>query len=175
MPVKYVMGLDETGKAEVLTEQDISSLPEVGPGLLAMDLWVNRETPANLSSREDPTAGKSFTHEPPDGGALFRVIDFQAGQRRSVESMQALHAAIGSVHVPSDNEFTQVKDPTMHKTDTLNYFCLLYGELWALSEGRDVLLRPGDVMIQKGCMHGWRNTGTQVARLMCVLIDARPA
>jgi quercetin dioxygenase-like cupin family protein len=60
----------------------------------------------------------------------------------------------------------------MHKTDTLNYFVLLTGQLWALSEGKDVLMKPGDVLVQKGCMHGWRNDGKELARLFCVLIDA---
>ena len=43
-----------------------------------------------------------------------------------------------------------------------------------LSEGRDVLLEPGDFVIQKGCMHGWRVEGDEPAVLGCVLIDAHP-
>jgi len=76
------------------------------------------------------------------------------------------------VHIPSPEDLAKAKHPSMHKTDTLNYFVLLTGRLWALSEGRDVLLTPGDILIQKGCMHGWRNDGSEVARLFCVLVDA---
>src|SRR5688572_33465290 len=126
MPTKYVMALDASGKSDVVLEQDITHLPSPAPGLTAMDLWVNSQTPADLSAAADPAEG-SFVHEPPDGGAVFRVIDFQPGQQRTIESMRAVHAAIGSVHVPSDAEFKVIKDPSLHKTDTLNYFCIVSG------------------------------------------------
>ena len=63
----------------------------------------------------------------------------------------------------------------MHKTDTLNYFVVTEGEVWSMSEGRDVLLKAGDVMIQKGCMHGWRNDSDKRCVLMAILIDAKAA
>ena len=175
MPKKYVMGVKADGKADVLSEQDITVLPTAAPGLVGMDLWLNRETPADLSDATDPVAGKPMTHEPPDGGAVFRVLEFMPGNQHTQEVMQALHASIDSVHVPTEEEFAELKHPSMHKTDTLNYFVLMTGQLWALTEGRDVLLMPGDVLVQRGCMHGWRNDGTEVARLVCVLIDSLPA
>ena len=175
MPKKYVMENNAQGRSHVSYEQDITTLPEVAPKLFAMDLWVNKETPADLSGREDPTLGASFLHEPPDGGAIFRIVDYMPGQERTVEDAKRMHAAIGSVHVPSDGEFKELKHPSMHKTDTINYMTLAFGELWALCEERDVLLKPGDVLIQKGCMHGWRNTSDKPARLIAVLIDSKPA
>ena len=39
-----------------------------------------------------------------------------------------------------------------------------------------MLLKPGDVMIQKGgCMHGWDNRSDKPAVLVAILIDAAPA
>jgi mannose-6-phosphate isomerase-like protein (cupin superfamily) len=171
MTTKYVFGLDGEGRSDLVFQEDISNLPSFGPGFHGMDLWLNRQTPADMTAPEDPVQGKPMVHEPPDGGAIFRVLDFMPG-RQSAEDMLATHQNLQSVHVPVHME--ALKDPTMHKTDTLNYFCLLSGELWALSEKTDVLLRPGDVMIQKGCMHGWRNDGNEPARLICVLVDAHP-
>lgn len=171
MPTKYVFGLRPDGRSDVTHEEDISVLPEFGNGLRGMDLWLNRETPADLSSSDDPVVGKPMVHEPPDGGAIFRVLDILPG-KASKEDYIAVHRNLQSIHVPE--HFDSLKDPSMHKTDTLNYFSLVAGELWALSEGRDVLMRPGDVIVQQGCMHGWRNDGTATARLICVLIDACP-
>lgn len=172
MAKKYVMGLNRDGRSDVVFEEDITVLSAFGPGLHGMDLWLNRETPADMTGTEDPVRGKAMIHEPPDGGAIFRVLEFKPGQL-TAEDMLATHRNLQSIHVPE--EMGALKDPTMHKTDTLNYFCLLSGELWALSEESDVLLRPGDVIVQKGCMHGWRNDAAEPARLICVLIDAHPA
>jgi quercetin dioxygenase-like cupin family protein len=37
------------------------------------------------------------------------------------------------------------------------------------------LKNPGDVVIQKGTAHAWKNPGTEWTRLASILIDAKPA
>lgn len=45
-----------------------------------------------------------------------------------------------------------------------------------LSDGSETHLKTaGDVVIQKGNMHAWKNPGSEWARWVCVLIDAEPA
>jgi quercetin dioxygenase-like cupin family protein len=43
-----------------------------------------------------------------------------------------------------------------------------------LTEGQDVLLQAGDVIVQKGGKHGWRNDGPDDCVLVGVLVDGRP-
>jgi hypothetical protein len=148
MPKKYVCDVAAGGKSDVTIEQDITTIPPIVPGLMAMDLWSNTETPADLNRPGDPTAGKGFLHEPPDGGAILRILDFLPESERPALDTRALHKDIGSVHIPSEEYLSKAKHPSMHKTDTLNYFVLLTGQLWALSEGKDILLKPGDVLVQ---------------------------
>ena len=168
MPKKYVMANRSDGTSDIVIDEEIAA-----DNLI--DVWVNSDTPATLSDAADPTAGAAFLHEPPDGGAIFRRIVFTRDMTdMSAEQVVALHQAINSIHVPTVEELKAAKHPSMHKTDTLNYFILLSGRLWMLSEGRDVLLEPGDFVIQKGCMHGWRVEGDEPAVLGCVLIDAHP-
>lgn len=175
MPQKYVFANTQNGRSDIVSQVDLAELTIHGSFLRATDLWLNRETPADLSTSEDPVVGRPMSHEPPDGGAVFRMLVFPPVGSASKDELLAFHSEANSVHVPASAEFPTLKDPSMHKTDTLNYFCLVYGELWALSEGRDVLMRPGDVVIQQGCMHGWRNDGSEDACLICVLIDSKPA
>ena len=114
-------------------------------------------------------------HEPPHGGAVFRLIHFLPRQRNlSNADALRMHALLKSSHVPSASELTSAKDPTMHKTNTLNYMALLSGELWMLTEVHDVLLKAGDVLIQSGGIHGWRNDGSEPAVLLAILVDAIP-
>lgn len=45
-----------------------------------------------------------------------------------------------------------------------------------LDDGTEkVLDKPGDVVIQRGTMHAWRNPGPEWTRWTCVLVDADPA
>ena len=176
MPKRYVMGNRADGKSDVLIEDAI----EISAEKRAKELWLNRETPADLSQPGDPVSEQRMMHEPPDGGALFRVVVFPpkggkgAFEEMTPEQMIDYHKLIHSVHIPSVEYLRSAKHPTMHKTDTLNYFIVTEGEMWALSEGRDVLMKAGDVMIQKGCMHAWRNDSDKPCVLMAILIDAKP-
>lgn len=45
-----------------------------------------------------------------------------------------------------------------------------------MEDGTEYLLEnPGDVVIQKGTLHAWRNPGPEVARWAAVIVDAEPA
>jgi mannose-6-phosphate isomerase-like protein (cupin superfamily) len=62
----------------------------------------------------------------------------------------------------------------MHTTETVDYVCVLSGEVTlVLDNGAEVPLRPGDCLVQNGTRHGWRNTGTEPARLLVALVGAR--
>jgi len=168
---RYVMGNRNDGLSDVLIEDEINLTSEK----TSKELWKNTETPADLSvSGGDPVADQKILHEPPDGGALFRILMVppKSGPDPTPEQVIEFHKSIHSVHIPTLEYLRKAKHVTMHRTDTLNYFVLIEGELWALSEGRDVLLKAGDVIIQKGCMHGWRNDSDKRAVLLAILIDA---
>ncbi len=167
MARKYVMANGSDGRSDILIGKDV-------PAEGAIDLWINFETPADLSSAADPTEGRTLLHEPPRGGALFRTVTFpRALNDVTPEQMLQLHQGLNSEHVPTLDELRAAKHPTMHSTDSLNYFVLVSGRLWMLSEEGDVLLEPGDFVIQQGCMHGWRVESEEPAVLACVLIDAQ--
>lgn len=170
---RIVMGTRPDGLSDVLFEDDLT----FGDELHVRDLWLNRETPAEVASTADPTAGQPFIHEPPDGGAVFRfmvVPPRSKAQWPTPEETVAYHKSIHSVHVPTLEYLRSAKHVTMHRTDTLNYFVVTEGELWTLSEGKDVRLQPGDCLVQLGCMHGWDNRSDKRAVLAAVLVDAKP-
>ena len=51
---------------------------------------------------------------------------------------------------------------------------MLSGEIYALMDEGEVLLRAGDVLVQRGTNHAWSNRADEPARLAFVLIDAEP-
>lgn len=166
MARRYVMATRKDGLSDVIIENDVTQGSVV-------DLWINRETPADISLHADPT-NPVPDHEPPDGGAIFRVVTFTKEMNAVTPGMAvAMHQQLKSVHVPTLEYLQAAKHPSMHKTDTLNYFVVVSGRIWALSEDKDVLLEPGDYIIQHGCMHGWRVESDEPAVIAAVLIDAK--
>ncbi|PFH54440.1 hypothetical protein AMATHDRAFT_134496 [Amanita thiersii Skay4041] len=64
----------------------------------------------------------------------------------------------------------------MHRTSSVDYNILVTGELIHITEdGTEKHLKAGDIVIQKGTMHSWRNPSSSWARLVSVLIAAEPA
>ena len=67
------------------------------------------------------------------------------------------------------------RHPGFHKTDTIDYAIVLKGEIWALMDQGETLLKQGDVIVQRGTNHAWSNRTEEPAVLAFVLIDAKPS
>jgi hypothetical protein len=50
---------------------------------------------------------------------------------------------------------------------------MLQGELTAILDEEETVLRAGDVLIQRGTNHAWANRSGQPARIAFILIDAK--
>jgi quercetin dioxygenase-like cupin family protein len=59
----------------------------------------------------------------------------------------------------------------MHRTDSVDYAIILTGEIYMLLDDEDVLLKAGDVVIQRGTNHAWSNRGTETCIIAFVLVD----
>ena len=81
------------------------------------------------------------------------------------------------IHVPPAGTCGAVgtrKPPDAHDRHTVDYGFLLGGEIsLELDDGKVVAPKPGDVVVQNGTRHAWRNPGTKPATLFFVLIGAR--
>src|SRR5438034_64810 len=61
-----------------------------------------------------------------------------------------------------------------HTTDTTDFGVLLSGNMaLELDDGAEVLLSPGDVLIENGTRHRWRVVGDVPATLASFIIGAR--
>src|SRR5260370_12307962 len=66
------------------------------------------------------------------------------------------------------------EDPAMHKTNTVDYAVVFDGEIWLeLDDGKTVHLKKGDVVVQNGTRHAWRNRDTAPVTMLFFLNGAR--
>jgi quercetin dioxygenase-like cupin family protein len=65
---------------------------------------------------------------------------------------------------------------TMHRTVSLDYGCVLEGEVeLLLDSGEKRMMKRGDVAIQRGTMHQWINhSKTEWTRMLFVLQESKP-
>ena len=64
----------------------------------------------------------------------------------------------------------------MHRTNSIDYGIVVSGALeLELDDGATTLLHPGDIVVQRGTMHLWRNpSANELCRIVFVLTEANP-
>lgn len=61
----------------------------------------------------------------------------------------------------------------MHRTHSIDYDIVLDGEIWLeLDDGAETLLKAGDIVVQGGTRHAWRNRNDCDATMVFVLVGA---
>lgn len=58
-----------------------------------------------------------------------------------------------------------------HSTESIDYAIMLSGELWMQLEEKEVRLKPGDIVIQRGTNHNWVNRGTEPCVIAFILLS----
>ncbi len=68
----------------------------------------------------------------------------------------------------------ETDDPSMHRTDTVDYILVVSGEVsLELDDGQTVPLTAGDCLVQNGTRHAWRNTSSAPCMLAFAIVGAR--
>jgi quercetin dioxygenase-like cupin family protein len=62
----------------------------------------------------------------------------------------------------------------MHATDTIDFVVVLSGSIVFVTETGETLLHAGDVLVDRGIVHAWRNDGDEACRIVTVLCPAHP-
>lgn len=163
---RIITGHDANGRAIIVSDENCPHAdPILGQEYLATtEMWVTA-VPADNNIPGDPV---TLPHRvpPPEGGAVFRVVEFPPDKdfRATLRSDQQLVA--GSSGAPGKQ--------MLHRTRSVDFVVVMAGEIWCVMDEGEVLMRAGDVMIQRGTNHDWQNRGDKPARVAFTLIDALP-
>jgi len=140
------------------------------PGLALTDLWETQGAPASNAGDAD-AADRPIKLEPPRNGTIVRIVEFPPDSTRpQANDGSAGFKAIGASHAQDKHS----SDPMMHKTSTVDYIIVLKGEIYAIMETGEKLLRAGDVLIQRGTNHSWSVRGSEPCIVAAVLVSAKP-
>ena len=169
---RVVTGNDAQGRSCVLYD---SAAPRVkasafkqGTGMT--DIWMYEQAPAPIGGTRDD-GDLPFHFEPPENGGRLRIVESAPRPARydpaEDKYLTAEHAPRktegGTWERGGQNLFTT----RTHKSETLDYGILLAGERVLVTDAGEHVITPGDVVIQIGSWHAWRETcGSQMAFVM---------
>ena len=164
---RVVTGHDDSGTAIIAMDGEAQNIRvRKANGLTSTLLWVEDETPSDNSGNIDK-AGRDIGVAPPDGGSVFRIVDFTPDT--DGVSNEEMKKELGL----DPDSSGPVRHPGMHRTRSIDYGIVLSGEIDMLVDEDEVHLTAGDVVVQRGTNHAWANRGTEPCRIAFILIDAK--
>jgi quercetin dioxygenase-like cupin family protein len=169
---RVVTGHDARGRSVIVSDgpsPHVLALPGL-PDFGLTNLWVTDATPASNEGQAD-AAARPVVLEPPPGGSILRVVEFPPDKAPGGFDRKAAFAAMGADHAMDPDAS---RHPGMHKTSTVDYAIVLAGEIWALMDVGETLLKAGDCLVQRGTNHAWSNRSDQPCLVAFILIAARP-
>ncbi len=148
---RIVTGHDAHGKAVVRQDERLEATTRVGrPGISGCEIWSTDRMPVDNSEAAAAAQREGFVkrynYVGSGQGTVVRVVEFAPGAPKF-----------------------------MHRTETVDYAILLSGECdLELDDGATLHMTQGDIVVQRGTMHAWVNTGTTPCVFAFILIDAEP-
>lgn len=120
------------------------------------EVWRVDSVPADIHA---PIDADEFSFLSPDQGFVVRRVEVPPDRTRFVDDA-------GRPREPEPHE-------GMHQTATVDLLQILDGELWLLLDsGEETCLRAGDVVVQRGTVHAWRNRSDQPVRYLAIMVTA---
>ncbi|WP_060887249.1 cupin domain-containing protein [Streptomyces caniscabiei] len=169
---RVVTGVDASGRAVIVSdgEPPVTRRYTHTPGFARSLVW---NTAAPAAPEQDPTESlKSYVPAP--GETIALTVTFPPGSVYADPGWDPVAAGAEQLeNTPGLAELFEPDNPGMHTTPTVDYGVVLSGEIVLdLDDGETALLHPGDLVVQNGTRHAWRNPGTEPATLFFVLMGS---
>jgi len=136
-------------------------------------VWVRPSTPDLREEQRFDCYPESVVPGP--GGTSLHIVTFPPSSvfaDPSFDGEAARKEALIRLRGLADH--FEKEDQGMHKTNTVDYAVVYDGEMWLeLDDAKTVHLKKGDVVVQNGTRHAWRNKGTAPVTMLFFLNGAK--
>lgn len=160
---RIVTGEDANGRSRIVSDGPALNLalPDNSP-IVGHVVWA---TGAGAAPGDDPAPQGHHFDFHSEGGTILRIVDFPPDSTYDLDKVKAFL---------DENQVRDADNPRhfwFHKTPTLDYAIVLEGEIYAMLDEEETLMRPGDVLIQRATNHSWSNRTENNCRMAFVLIS----
>ncbi|HTE39906.1 MAG TPA: cupin domain-containing protein [Steroidobacteraceae bacterium] len=170
---RIVTGHDAEGRSRIESDGPspaIKLVPE-RPCYRVTNLWRTVGGTTNIDASDSITEHQGVA--PPPGGTVIRIIDIPPEASNPEERKRQAAATFGKLFADADHRLDDRRHPGMHVTESVDYAVMLEGELTAILDNDETVMRAGDVLIQRGTNHAWANRSGKPARVLFVLVAGK--
>ena len=172
-PIRRIVTADDAhGRSRIAEDALARAVRTVAerPGYRSVNVWRTESAPAPINAPDTIEAHQGIL-PPGNGGSILRIIDFPPEVADPEERKRRIQATFGTMFTDALHDKREGAHPGMHRTHTVDYAIILEGEIWAVMDEGETLMKSGDVLIQRGTNHAWANRSQKSARIAFVLID----
>ena len=171
---RRVVAVNVNGKAVVQSDEPLPAYEfKTVSGYEHTLIWVNSAIPD--LSKEQRFDRYPDSVVPGPGGTSLHFVTFPPGSvfaDPSFDGEAARSEALIRLRGLADH--FEKDDPAMHKTNTVDYAVVYEGEIWLeLDDAKTIHLKRGDVVVQNGTRHAWRNKGATPVTMLFFLNGAK--
>lgn len=142
---RVVTGHDKNGNAVFISDNKYETTVIPSGDAAMTTIWTTATVPADLNDTTDGRQRNAGTTL--KGGSVIRVVDMLPGA-----------------------------SSPMHRTNSIDYGIIISGAIeLELDNNEFKTLQPGDIIVQRGTIHKWRNPSAEtICRIVFVLTEAKP-
>jgi mannose-6-phosphate isomerase-like protein (cupin superfamily) len=163
-----VTGVAADGRSVIARDGPARPWARRPTGTLVMDLWRVDHLPVSVDAWS--TATDEVVLAPPPNGVAVRTTIFPPDSSISPEAAAAYAAAMADIYGAQSSTGPSI--PGMHSTETIDIMTVIDGEIWAVMEDGETLLRAGDTMVQRGTRHAWQNRSDRPTKVVTIMLPA---
>lgn len=170
---RIVTGVDSQGRSCIVDDGESPATRTVAerPGYRSANIWRTVGNPTPIAAPDSVVEQRGVA--PPPGGTVLRVIDIPPESPDPELRRRQIAATFAALFGDARRDGDTAIHPGMHATDTVDYAIVIEGELTAILETEQTVLRPGDILVQRGTEHAWANRSGATVRVAFILIDAK--
>jgi len=171
-PIRRIVTADDAeGRSHVVQDGPSPAVREVPerPGYRVTNVWRTLDSPAPIGAAD--SIAEHVGISPPPRGTVVRIIDFPPEAADPQERRRALHATFSSLYGDAAHDKAHQAHPGMHRTRSVDYAIVIEGEIVAILDKEETVMRAGDILIQRGTNHAWANRSAAPCRIAFILID----
>lgn len=171
---RIVTGHDAQGNAVFVSDADAPRAVAFKniPGHAVAQVWTTGAN-ATVPHRDGDLTLERGPVVPAPGGTSLMLVVFPPDAVMANPVDPAAAGAELAAALPGLIERFELDNPGMHTTDSIDYGIVLDGEIWLeLDNGAEKLVRTGDIVVQNGTRHAWRNKTDKPVTVAFVLIGA---
>lgn len=171
---RVVTGTDAEGRSAVVSDGPPTRVvtwdpaPDAPPGVAV--LWGHDQAPRLAGGYQDAAASLATYFPTQPGGTRFIIERFDPGYGDDPAKSAAMRAALARARL----EINMAEDGEggFHATTTVDYGIVLSGRIELVTDRDVVTLEPGDVVVQNGVAHAWRNPFDEVCEVAFIMVGA---